>query len=120
VLSGRLQGKAIELSFGSPVSRTSKNVVDHDSRGFTATFEERKGGLQQGPSSLTVHRRQDDQPGVQLHLPDQPPKVSRVLGDDYAVFLDAPRKHTVVRRAASSDVQWVHGVVSPRVVQPNR
>jgi hypothetical protein len=59
-------------------------------------------------------------PGCSSIPPDHPPKVSSILGDDDAVFLDAPCKRTVVRRATSPDVQWVHGIVSPRVVEPNR
>lgn len=114
------QGEDIELSFTSSASPTSKTWLIMMLAGFPETFEKRNSGLRQGPGSLTVDRGQNDQPRVQLHLSDQPPKVSRILGDDDAVFLDAPCKHTAVRRAASPDVQWVHGVVSPRVVQPNR
>jgi Domain of unknown function (DUF5615) len=59
-------------------------------------------------------------PGVQLRPPDQAPKISRILRDDDAVFLDAPREHAVIRCTASADVQWVDGVVSPGAIEPDR
>jgi hypothetical protein len=62
------------------------NVVYHDPCGFSSIFRKRNGGLQQGQGSLTVDRRQDDQPGVQLRPPDQAPKISRILRDNDAVF----------------------------------
>jgi len=72
------------------------------------------------PTPFTVDGGEDDQPGVQFRPPGQAPKISRILRDDDAIFLDAPRKQMMVGRAASTDMQWVHGVVPPCVIEPDR
>lgn len=66
-----------------------QDMVKHDVRRTAACFQIGDSGLQKVPRSFAVNRRQDDEAGMNIHLPNQLAEVARILGDDDAVLRDA-------------------------------
>lgn len=95
-------------------------MIDDYVAGFAFLLEICDRRLKTGPCSLAIDCRHDNKPGVKLDRSDQFSKVTRVLCNDDAIFLDTARHYAMVRFTPAADMKWVDGVMHSGLVEALR